>query len=222
MEIFMEFVVFSLWQASADKLAKQLEAQLTDANSKLDEASRNINSLTSQKSHLQSEYGDLRRQLEESESQINQLAKAKSSLSSSLEESKGNMEEEGRFRNKLQAEVRNLQADLDHLRDQLDEEQESHTDAQRLLTKATSEIAVWRQRLESGEGGISAEQVDDLKRKLNAKLIDAENQLDGALAKASALEKAKNRLQGELEDVMIEMERVSFERWSMAFANNVW
>lgn len=48
-----------------------------------------------------------------------------------------------------------------------------------------------------------------MKRKMNAKLQDAESQMEAALAKVSSLEKGKMKLAGELEDVIIEVERVS-------------
>ncbi len=171
-------------------------------------ASRNITDINSHKTRLQTENGELSHQLEEAESQINLLGKAKIVLSKTIEETRNNLEEESRMHAKLHGEVRNLQSDLDQVREQLEEEQEGRADLQRALTKANNEIAVWRQKLESGEGGIRSEELDDLKRKMNAKLADVESQLEGAQSKASALEKAKNRLQGELEDVIIEMERV--------------
>ena len=46
-----------------------------------------------------------------------------------------------------------------------------------------------------------------MKKKLLAKVTDAETQLQSACAKASSLEKNKNRMQGEIEDLMIEVER---------------
>ena len=42
-----------------------------------------------------------------------------------------------------------------------------------------------------------------------AKVQEAEAQMEAAQSKCSTLEKAKHRLQGELEDVMVEVERVS-------------
>ena len=42
-----------------------------------------------------------------------------------------------------------------------------------------------------------------------AKVQEAEAQMEAAQSKCSSLEKAKHRLQGELEDVMVEVERVS-------------
>ena len=46
------------------------------------------------------------------------------------------------------------------------------------------------------------------RRKLQAKLTEAEQNAEAAAAKVNALEKAKARLQGELEDLMVDVERV--------------
>ena len=70
-------------------------------------------------------------------------------------------------------------------------------------------MAAWRHKCESGEGGVRSEEMEELKRKLNAKISELEAQLEAAQSKASALEKAKARLQGDLEDLTIEVERVS-------------
>jgi len=58
-------------------------------------------------------------------------------------------------------------------------------------------------------GGVRIEELDELKRKMNAKLAEAENELDAARSKIAQLEKAKTRLTGDLEDMSIEMERVN-------------
>ena len=93
-------------------------------------------------------------------------------------------------------------------RDQLEEEQEGRADLQRAFSKTQSEAAEWRRKCESGEGGVRSEEMEDLKRKLTNKLIDAESELESLQAKINQLEKAKSRLAGELEDVMVEVERV--------------
>lgn len=83
-------------QQSAEKVSKQLESQLSEANSRIDEANRIIADLNSGKSRLQSEAVDLTRQLEEAESRVGQLTKEKSSLASQLDEAKRSVEEESR------------------------------------------------------------------------------------------------------------------------------
>ena len=67
---------------------------------------------------------------------------------------------------------------------------------QRLLTKAQNEAQIWKRKCESGEGGVRSEELDELKRKMNARLAEAEAALESAISKASSLEKAKHRLQG--------------------------
>jgi len=194
-------------KGNAEKLCKQLEVQLVDVNARLDDSQRTINELANLKSRAQTDVSDLNRQLEESESLVNQLTKAKQSLQKQLEETKARLDEEMRTRAKIQGEARNLQTEVDQLKEQLEEEQEGRADAQRLLTKANNDIAEWRRKFESGEGGIRSEELEDLKRKMLSRLNDLEAQLEAALSKCSSMEKAKNRLQGELEDVVIEMER---------------
>lgn len=113
------------------------------------------------------------------------------------------------------------------MREQFDEEQEGHADLQRLLAKANSEIAVWRHKCESGEGGVRSEEMEELKRKMNTKITELEAHLEASQAKASSLEKAKNRLQGELEDLNIEVERVSiinhlYDSSTFLFVNRIW
>jgi len=194
-------------KAAAEKLAKSLEGQLSEANSRLDESSRRAQELEGAKARAGQENADLLRQLEEAESQANAFNKQKQNLARQLEECKGQLEEESRQRSKLSGENRNLQGDLDSLRDQFEEEQEGRADLQRLLAKANNEASTWRQKCESGEGGVRSEEMEDLKRKLSAKLAEAESAAEAAISKASNLEKAKNRMQGELEDLMIECER---------------
>ena len=185
-------------QGAAEKFGKTVESQLNDANNKLDEYNRNIQELTSMKGRMDSENSDLNRQLEDIESQLTQMTRAKQTMQKQLEEARGNLEDESRMRAKLHGENRNLQADCDQLREQLEEEQEGRSDMQRMLTKATNEINEWRRKFESGEGGVRSEELDDLKRKMNAKLAEAESALEAAQAKVAQLEKVKHRLNGEM------------------------
>jgi len=197
------------FQTNLDKATKQLDGQIAELTAKLEQALREIQDLTSQNGKSQAESTDLGRKLEEAESQLNQLGKVKQTLTKSLENAKGALEEETRIRTKLQGESRNLQGDLDQLKEQIEEEQSVRADMQRLITKANTEAATWRQKMESGEGGVSSEALDELKRKLSVKLQETESQLETALTKSASMEKANHRLRGELEDLSVEVERVS-------------
>merc|ERR1711868_135500 len=189
--------------------AKNLEAQLSEVNAKLDECSRNISDANQSKGRVLSENADVARQLEEAEAAVQKLNKEKFFLTKTLEEAKVNLDEETRIRQKLQSDHRALQNEVDGLRDALEEEQEGHADAQRLLTKATAELNEWKRKGESGEGSVAGAEFDELKRKMNSKIADVEAALEAALSKAGSCEKQRNRLQCELEDVTLELERCS-------------
>jgi hypothetical protein len=53
------------------------------------------------------------------------------------------------------------------------------------------------------------EELEEAKRRLAAKLTEAEEQVEAALSKCNALEKVKARLQGEVEDLMVDVERAN-------------
>lgn len=75
-------------------------------------------------------------------------------ISRNLDEATASSEEENRIRAKLQGELRNLSSDLDHVREQLEEEQEARAELQRALTKSNNDVVAWKQKCESGEGGV--------------------------------------------------------------------
>ena len=58
-------------------------------------------------------------------------------------------------------------------------------------------------------GMARAEELEEAKRKLASKLSEAEEQVEAALTKCNALEKVKSRLQGEVEDLMVDVERAN-------------
>jgi chromosome segregation ATPase len=64
-----------------------------------------------------------------------------------------------------------------------------------------------------------AEELEEAKRKLASKLSEAEEQVEAALSKCNALEKVKSRLQGEVEDLMVDVERANASKSSTYFYN---
>ncbi|XP_049524313.1 myosin heavy chain, muscle-like isoform X11 [Dermacentor silvarum] len=195
-------------QANAEKQVKQLEVQLADAQFKLDETNRTLNDMDGAKKKMGVENSELQRQLEEAESQVAQLNKIKASLATQLEEAKRQADEEARERAAILGKYRNLEHDLDNLRESIEEEQEAKADFQRQLSKANAEAQLWRSKYES-EGLARLEELEEAKRKLHAKLQEAEETMEQLNAKCSGLEKTKAHLQGELEDMSIEVDKAN-------------
>uniref|UniRef100_T1DG60 Putative myosin heavy chain n=1 Tax=Cupiennius salei TaxID=6928 RepID=T1DG60_CUPSA len=195
-------------KANAEKQAKQLEMQLGELQGKMDEAHRSLGDLDAAKKRLTVENGEFQRQLEEAESQISQLSKLKMSLQTQLDDVKRMADEESRERATAMGKFRSVEHDLDSFREQLEEEQEGKADLQRQLSKANAEVQLWRSKYES-EGLARLEELEESKRKLDAKLQEAMETIDQLNAKCSGLEKTKSRLQGELEDMTIEVEKAN-------------
>ncbi|XP_078656463.1 uncharacterized protein LOC144902763 [Branchiostoma floridae x Branchiostoma belcheri] len=195
-------------RVQAEKANKLLEEHLTDANAKVEENQRLLQDLMSLKQKLTSEHNDLMRQLEESEASSNQLSRTKSMLTQQMEEVKRQLEEETKSKNTLAHHLRAIQTDCDNLRESLEEEQEGKSELQRNLTKANAEVAAWRSKYET-DAIQRTEELEEAKKKLAARLQDAEEQVEAANAKCASLEKTKNRLAGEVEDLMLDVEKAN-------------
>ncbi|XP_049280854.1 myosin heavy chain, muscle isoform X18 [Anopheles funestus] len=195
-------------KAAQEKIAKQLQHTLNEVQSKLDETNRTLNDFDASKKKLSIENSDLLRQLEDAESQVSQLSKIKISLTQQLEDTKRLADEEARERATLLGKFRNLEHDLDNLREQVEEEAEGKGDIQRQLSKANAEAQLWRSKYES-EGVARAEELEEAKRKLQARLAEAEETIESLNQKCVALEKTKQRLATEVEDLQLEVDRAS-------------
>ncbi|XP_026481136.1 myosin heavy chain, muscle-like isoform X11 [Ctenocephalides felis] len=195
-------------KAAQEKIAKQLQHSLNEVQGKLDETNRTLNDFDSAKKKLSIENSDLLRQLEEAESQVSQLSKIKVSLTTQLEDTKRLADEESRERATLLGKFRNLEHDLDTVREQVEEEAEGKADLQRQLSKANAEAQLWRSKYES-EGVARSEELEEAKRKLQARLAEAEETIESLNQKCISLEKTKQRLATEVEDLQIEVDRAN-------------
>ena len=80
----------------SDKMSKQVESQISELNVRIEESSRTIVELNSNKSRMQHEAADLTRQLEDAESKLSQLVKERNALASQLEDARRSLEDETR------------------------------------------------------------------------------------------------------------------------------
>uniref|UniRef100_A0A8B9X5K1 Myosin heavy chain 7B n=1 Tax=Bos mutus grunniens TaxID=30521 RepID=A0A8B9X5K1_BOSMU len=191
-------------KASAEKLCRAYEDQLSEAKIKVEELQRQLADASTQRGRLQTESGELSL-LEEKESLISQLSRWKALATQSLEELCGQPQNGG---SALAHAVQALRHDCDLLREQHEEEAEAQAELQRLLSKANAEVAQWRSKYEA-DAIQRTEELEEAKKKLALRLQEAEEGVEAAHAKCSSLEKAKLRLQTESEDVTLELERAT-------------
>ena len=93
------------------------------------------------------------------------------------------------------------------MRDRIEEESEKKSDALKALSKAQAELQLWRSKYET-EGLGRVDELEGSKQKITARLAEAEETVEGLNQKISSTEKSKLRLEGELEDLQLEYERV--------------
>ncbi|XP_043825654.1 myosin-16 [Dromiciops gliroides] len=195
-------------KVNAEAHVRKLEDNLSEANAKVAELERNQAELNAIRTRLQAENSELSREYEESQSRLNQIFRMKTSLSSQVEDYKRQMEEESKSRSAAVVSLANTKHDLDLIKEQLEEEQGGKSELQRLVSKLNTEVTTWRTKYET-DAIQRTEELEETKRKLAARLQEAEEAAEAAQARAASLEKNKQRLQAEVEDLTIDLEKAN-------------
>lgn len=187
-----------------EKQNRQLETTLSEFSERLDQSQRETSELKTQKNLLQAELRQLTGRLEESEGRIRELSKANQTLSTRLAESDSALDWVSGVRSKTQSDLKTTAAEATILKDRLEDSERQREDAERLLVNAQAELTSSQQKLDARMSSLTSQEVEDVKRKLNAKIQDTLVQLEAALTRAGSAEKAKCRLQTEMEDIIAE------------------
>jgi len=193
-------------RANIEKNCKMTQGLIVESNTKMDELARALNEADCTKKKLQVEGQDLNRQIEETENAIAALGKNKVSLTTQLEDTKRLADAEARDRSTLLTKYKNLNSDCENLKMKIDEESERKNDALRALSKAQSEIQLWKSKYETEALG-RIDELESNKAKLCSRVTEAEETIDSLNTKISATEKTKHRIECELEDIQLEYER---------------
>lgn len=138
------------------------------------------------------------------------LQKLRIQLAGQLDEAKRNCDDEARERQALLGKYRNVEHELDGMKSLLDEETGAKDDVARQLTKSAAEAEMWHQKYEK-DGLARAEELEMSKMKLQARLTEAQSTIEGSNAKLNQLDKAKQKLQVEIEDMAAQTDQVITE-----------
>merc|ERR1719443_2839130 len=193
-------------RSNMEKNCKMTQGLIVESNQKLDELARALNEADSTKKKLQVESQDLTRQIEETENSIAALQKNKISLTTQLEDTKRLGDGEARDRATLLTKFKNLTTEAENLRMRIDEESDKKNDALKALSKAQSEIQLWKSKYEVEALG----RIDELeggKQKLSSRVAEAEEVIENLNAKIASAEKSKSRMEAEYEEIAMEYER---------------
>ena len=194
-------------RADMEKNVKLTQQLITENNSKLDDLARGLNEADSSKKKLVVESQDLIRQIEEAENAVCSLGKSKASLLTQIEDTKKFGDAEARDRGSLLTKFKALSADCETLKMRIEEEADKKNDTLRLLSKAQSEIQLWKSKYETEALG-RIDELEGSRAKLGGKVTESEETIDSLNSKIATCEKSKHRLEMELEDCQLEYERV--------------
>jgi len=194
-------------KAELDKQGKLLQGSIVDANTRLDEMARALNEAESSKKRLVVENQDLVRQIEELENGIASANKNKTSLTTQLEDTKALADAEAKDRAALLTKYKALFTDLENTKEKIENEHMRKSDALKALSKAQAEIQLWRSRYET-EGMGKIEELESARSKLQARIVEAEENVDALNTKIANTEKSRARLAADLDEAAMEYERV--------------
>ena len=193
-------------RANIEKNCKMTQGLIVESNTKMDEMARALNEADSSKKKLVVESQDLSRQIEETENAIGALGKNKISLSTQLEDTKKLADGEARDRASILVKYKAIATDCEKLKIGIEYEADKKNDCLRALSKAQSEIQLWKSKYET-EALSRIDELEGNKSKLTSKVMEAEENLDSLNAKIAATEKTNHRIEMELEDLQMEYER---------------
>ncbi|NXT85781.1 MYH1B protein, partial [Zapornia atra] len=195
-------------KANLEKMCRTLEDQLSEIKTKEEEQQRMINDLNAQRARLQTESGEYSRQVEEKDALISQLSRGKQAFTQQIEELKRHLEEEIKAKNALAHALQSARHDCDLLREQYEEEQEAKGELQRALSKANSEVARWRTKYET-DAIQRTEELEEAKKNIAQHLQAAGQRVETVSSKCASLEKLKLKLQGEVEDLTVDVDKAN-------------
>ncbi|XP_032086660.1 myosin-16 [Thamnophis elegans] len=191
---------------NAEAHVRRLEDNLAEVNARLAEMERNQAETNAVRNRLQAENNELSREHEEGQSRLNQVLRVKTSLTSQVDDFKRQLDEESKARSAAVVSLANTKHDLDLIKEQLEEEQTGKAELQRLVSKLNTEVTTWRTKYET-DAIQRTEELEETKRKLTARLQEAEEAAETAQARVASMEKYKQKLQMEVEDLTLDLEK---------------
>merc|ERR1711892_120956 len=184
-------------KAKIEKDKSQIMIEIQDVRAATEEVGR---------SRASAENADLLRQLQELEGDANLLVKTKSALVAAFDEQKAIADNESKERVSLLAKYRNLEHEADGLKENFDEEVGAKENLGRQLGKAIGDADMWRQKYEI-DGLAKAEELEMSRLKLQARLSESQSTIEQLNAKLFQLEKTKQNLQGDFNDMSVQLDQ---------------
>uniref|UniRef100_A0AAY5F1T5 Myosin heavy chain 11 n=1 Tax=Electrophorus electricus TaxID=8005 RepID=A0AAY5F1T5_ELEEL len=185
----------------AEHKRKKVEGQLADLQGRFNDSERQKAELGDRVFKLTSELDNLTVLLNDADNKNSRLSKDVSSLSSQLQDAQEQQAEESRQKLNALNHLRQAEDDRNNLLGQVEEEAEAKRNMERLLhSQHTADAKKKLARFSS-----SMELLEETKKRLQRDLEAASSALEEKGAACDKLEKSRNQLQLELEDVLVDL-----------------
>merc|ERR1712168_456052 len=171
------------------------------------ELSRQNHDLNGLKIRLSQENFELQRQIQDLDGNCGAMGKAKAQLTVQLDDAKSRLGEESRQRNALSIQITNIQVDFDALTVKHGEEAEAATLLRQQNAKISGEYGTLKSRYDK-DILMKLEEIEDIKRKTGARLVELEDLAEQAKSRAAKFGKEKQKLSIEIREISIELETV--------------
>ena len=174
----------------------------------LDQLLRAINEADVVRNKLHAEGQDLERQKQELKSSNFQLGKEKVSLTAQLENVKKLADVESREKSSLLSKFRHIANEIEGLNDRINEESLKKSDLIRALSKAQSDIQLWKSMYEI-EGVARIEELEDAKNKLVSRIQEEEDTIELLVSNVNNQEKDIQRMKSNIDEAQQDYEKAN-------------
>ena len=174
----------------------------------LDQLLRAINEADVVRNKLHAEGQDLERQKQELKSSNFQLGKEKVSLTAQLENVKKLADVESREKSSLLSKFRHMANEIEGLNDRINEESLKKSDLIRALSKAQSDIQLWKSMYEI-EGVARIEELEDGKNKLVSRIQEEEDKIELLVSNVNNQEKDIQRMKSNIDEAQQDYEKAN-------------
>ncbi|XP_051899204.1 myosin-9-like isoform X2 [Pristis pectinata] len=195
--------VKSLMQAKVDSehKRKKLESMLQELQVKTTDGDRTRTELNEKISKLQSELDNVTTLMNQAESKVIKLTKDHSTVESHLQDTQELLQEETRQKLAFGTKLRHTEEENNRLHEQLEEEEEAKRNLEKQISVLQTQLAESKKRQD--DGCASLELAEEGKKKLQKDMELLTQRYEEKASAYDKLEKTKNRLQQELDDVVV-------------------
>ncbi|CAB4065969.1 MYH6_7 [Lepeophtheirus salmonis] len=206
-------------KANLERELKRDRSTLIEFKTKLDEANRYAFDFEQIKNRQEKDKNDLLRRLEDAENQIGQMNTQRLSLMNQLEDAKRLAAYDIKERSNIMSKYKQMEREHDNMRSHLDDEVQAKQELQRQIAQLNEQIQSWRSKYDNHTVPM-IEDMENAKMKLQLRLAEAQDTIEGLNSHCINLEKSKQRVTMELEDLQAQYEVSSTKCRQLEKASN--